>query len=230
VISEGLKVVSERASLLITSSDVQKDLGNQPARLSKLRQAVESDSASSIARYLLGRAYRDQGYPLKTIEVLDPIIKSDFKQVRAYVEYTRAMLETGESIKKAAATLSQCRLDGETDSAFIGLLGGLIYLDGKFDEALKLWNGAKELNFSDEERTRRQFVAYDPADRGKKLRFSGSVVHPKPTFVFIQPDQGPMIISKMVAIENTVLQRGHKVDFELSFSAKGPLAENLRLV
>ena len=148
----------------------------------------------------------------------------------AYMEYTRAMLETCEPIKKAAATLSQCRLDGETDSSFIGLYGGLIYLDGKYDEAMKLWNEAKELNFSDEERTRRQFVAYDPLDRSKKLRFSGSVVHPKPTFVLIQPDEGPVIISRMTVVENTILQRGLKVDFELSFSAKGPLAENLRLV
>ena len=49
---------------------------------------------------MLGRAYRDQGHPQKTMEVLDPIIKSDFKNVRAYVEYTRAMLEVGEPIKK----------------------------------------------------------------------------------------------------------------------------------
>ncbi len=51
VISDGLTVVTERASLLIISADVQKELGNQPARLSKLRQAGASDSASSIARY-----------------------------------------------------------------------------------------------------------------------------------------------------------------------------------
>jgi cold shock CspA family protein len=230
VVSEGLKVVSERASLLIISSDVQKDLGNQPERLSKLRQAVESDSASTVARYLLARAYRDQGYPLKTIEVLDPIIKSDFKEVRAYVEYARAMLETGEPIKKAAATLSQCRLDGETDSAFIGLYGGLLYLDGKYDEAMKLWNDSTELGFSDDERTRRQFVPHDLADKNKKLRISGTVVHPKPSYVLIQPDKGPVIISKMTAVGRTALERGHNVDFELSFSAKGPLAEHLRLI
>jgi tetratricopeptide (TPR) repeat protein len=226
VVSDGLKVVSERASLLITSAEVQKDLGNQPARLSKLRQAVESDSASPVARYLLARAYRDQGIPLKTMEVLDQIIKNDFKHVRAYVEYTRAMLETGESIKKAAATLSVCRLDGETDSAFIGLYGGLLYLDGKYAESQKLWDDAKEVNFSDEERTRRQFTPRDH-ETGQKLRFTGNVVHIKPSFVIIQPDEGQSIISKVTMVGSKPLEKGQKVDFELSFSAKGPLAEHL---
>jgi tetratricopeptide (TPR) repeat protein len=229
VVSGGLKVVSERASLLIISAEVQNELGDQPARLSKLRQAVESDSASPVARYMLARAYRDQGVPLKTMQVLDPIIKNNFNEVRAYVEYTRAMLETGETVKKAAATLSLCRMDGETDSAFIGLYAGLLYVDHKFVEAQKLWDDAKELDFSDEERTKRQYTPRDHAT-GNKLRFSGGIVHTKPSFVIVQPDEGPTIISKMTAVNGTTLAKGHKVDFELSFSAKAPLAENLRLV
>ncbi len=92
VVSQGLKVVTQKTSLFIVSSDVQKDLKNQPARLSRLRQAVEADSASPVARYLLARAYRDQGIPLKTMQVLEPIIMNDFRHFRAFVEYTRAML------------------------------------------------------------------------------------------------------------------------------------------
>ncbi len=227
--SEGLKVGSERASLLITSADIQNDLGNQPERLSKLRQAVDSDSASPVARYLLAKVYRGQGIPLKTMQVLDPIVKTEFKNFRAFIEYTRAMLETGESVKKASATLSLCRMDGETDSAFIGLYGGLLYLDGKYVEAQKLWDDARELDFMDEERTRRQFTPKDHAT-GNKLRFNGVIVRTKPTFVIIQPDEGPSIISKTTVLEDNLLEKNQKVDFELSFSAKGPLAENLKLV
>lgn len=229
VVSQGLKVVSERASLLITSAEIQNDLGNQPARLSKLRQAVESDSASPVARYLLARAYREQGIPLKTMQVLDPLIKTEFQNVRAFVEYTKAMLETGETVKKACATLSVCRLDGETDSAFIALYGGLLYLDSKFVEAQKLWENARELDFTDEERTRRQYVPRDNAT-GKRPRFSGAIVRRKSTFVVIQPDDGPTVISKTIAIGGKVLAENQKVDYELSFSAKGPLAENLKLL
>ena len=101
-ISQGLKVVSDRMSLFIASAEVKKDLGNAPARLQKLQQAVESNSASPV-RYLLARAYREQGKPEKTLQILDPIVKSDFSDVRSYLEYVRAMLDTGEGAEKCVA-------------------------------------------------------------------------------------------------------------------------------
>jgi predicted Zn-dependent protease len=68
VVSRALKAVSVRTSLLITSAEIQKDFGNQPECISRLREAVDSNKASEIGRYLLGRAYRDQGHPQKTME------------------------------------------------------------------------------------------------------------------------------------------------------------------
>lgn len=230
VISDGLKVVSERTSLLIISADINKELGNQPGRVSKLRQAVESDTASVIGRYLLARAYREQKEPKKTMEVLEPVIKTYFKEVRSYIEYTRAMLETGESFRKCAATLFQCRLDGETDPAFVGLYGGLLYMDRRYDDAVKLWQRAKEQTFTYDERIKRQFDPRDPADHTKRLRFSGVVLNTKPGFIIIQPDDGPTIISTTTAVGKTILQNHHRVTFVLSFSAKGPLAESVQLV
>ena len=47
-VAKGLRVVREKTALLIISSDIQKELGNQPERISKLRQAVDADSASAI--------------------------------------------------------------------------------------------------------------------------------------------------------------------------------------
>ena len=229
VITKGLRVVSEKTSLLIISSDIQKELGNQPGRLSKLRQAVDSDSASVIGRYLLARVYRDQGFPNKTMEILEPIITTDFKEVRAYIEYTRAMLAVGEPIKKCVATLAQCRLDGESDPAFVGLYGGLLFMDGQFANAKKLWDDAKEQNFSYDERIRRQFIARDPADPAKRIRFNGVIEHAKPGLVLIQPEEGPLVISTQTMVGSTLLQRGQKVTFDLTFSAKGPFAEHMLL-
>jgi len=227
VIADGLKVVRERASLLIISAEVQQEIGNQPARLSKLRQAVESDSASVIGRYLLARAYHEQGNPKKTVEILEPIIKNDFSQVRSYVEYVRAMLATGEPVKKCAATLSQCRLDGATDPTFIGLYGGLLFIDGSYDAARKVWDDAREQNFTYEERVKRQ---YDPRDSdGKRVTFSGVVKAVKPSFIFIQPPDGFDVISSTTVIKGVPVQRGDNVEFNLTFSAKGPFAENLQL-
>jgi tetratricopeptide (TPR) repeat protein/cold shock CspA family protein len=229
VISDGLKVVSERTSLLIISADINKELGNQPGRLAKLREAVKSDTASVIGRYLLARAYRQQKQPKQTMEVLEPTIKTHFEAVRSYIEYTRAMLETGESFLKCAATLSQCRLDGETDPVFVGLYGGLLYMNRRYDDVVKLWERAKEQNFTYDERIKRQFDPRDPADQTKKLRFPGMILNTKPGFVIIQPDDGPTIISKTTAVGKTILQNRQRVTFLLSFSAKGPLAEGLHL-
>lgn len=229
VISDGLKVVSERTSLLIISAEINKELGNHPGRLSKLRQAVESDSVSIIGRYLLARAYREQKQPKKTMQVLEPIIKTYFKEVRSYIEYTRAMLETGESFRKCAATLSQCRLDGETDPVFIALYGGLLYLDGRYDEAAKLWERAKEQNFTYDERIKRQFDPRDPADQTRRLRFPGVVLNTKPGYIIIQPDDGPTVISTTTVVGKTILQNRQRLTFALSFSAKGPFAEAVQL-
>ena len=230
VVSQALKVVSDRTSLLIASAEIQKEIGNEPERISKLRQAVDSNKASEIGRYLLGRAYRDQGYPKNTIEVLDPIIKSDFRNVRAYVEYTRAMLDIGEPIKKCAATLAQCRLDGEQDAAFLGLLAGLYYVDGNFAEALKLWAAAKEHPFTFEELTRPQYTPRDPANLNERLRLEGKIEVVKPGYVLIRPEQGPAILSNTTSVNGINLVLKQKVSFELRFSAKGSRAENLKLV
>lgn len=228
-VAKGLRVVRDKTSLLIISSDIQKELGNQPERISKLRQAVEADSASAIGRYLLARAYRDQGHPRKTIQVLEPIITTDFKAVRAYVEYTRAMLEIGETVQKCVATIAQCRLDGESDCGFVGLYGGLLFMDGQYANATKLWEDAKEQNFSYEERIRKQYVPRDPTDPTKRLRLTGTIEHAKAGLVLIQPDAGPVVISTQTLVGSKPLQRGQKVSFELTFSAKGPFAERLQI-
>jgi tetratricopeptide (TPR) repeat protein len=228
VIAEGLKVVSDKSRLLIVSAKIQKELGNRPEWLSKLRQAVESSTGNEISRYLLGRAYREENKPDMAMQVLEPVIRNDFGNVRAYIEYTRAMLDAGESLNKCIATLAQCRLDGEFDAAYIGLFGGLLFLDNRFADAKKLWDDAKERNFSYLERKKKQFLPHDPADRSKPLRLSGSIQVIKQGWVLLQPESGPMVIATMTWVGGSPLKGGDKVDFDITFSAKGAFAENLR--
>lgn len=229
VISDGLKVVSERTSLLIISSQVKDQLGKGPEQLAKLREAVQSDSASEIARYLLGRAYREQGQPAKTIQTLEPIINTEFNNVRVYVEYTRAMLELGEPISKCAATLHQCRIDGELDPAFVGLYGGLLFIEGKYLEAKQVWDRARSQRFSYEEATRRQYKPSQPGAPKKSRRFDGVVASTHPGYVFIRRDAGPDVICKTRFANGKELLRNQRVTYELSFSARGPLAEFIQV-
>jgi len=230
VITDGLKVVRDRTSLLIISAQIQREIGDEPARLEKLREAVNADSASVIGRFLLARTYLEQGNPKKTVEILEPTIRNDFSQVRAYVVYVKAMLALGEPFKKCSATLSQCRLDGIKDPSFIGLYGGLLFVGGSYDESKKVFDDAREQNFSYDQRYKRQFEPRDPADGFKRIRYAGVVKGTKPSFIFIQPNDGPDVISATTVINGVQLKKGDKVEFHLTFSAKGPFAENLQIV
>jgi cold shock CspA family protein len=84
-------------------------------------------------------------------------------------------------------------------------------------------------SLADEERTRRQFVPRDHAT-GNRVRFTGQVVHQKPNYVLVQPDEGPVVISTITSVGKTALEKDHKIEFDLSFSAKGALAEHIRLI
>lgn len=228
VISDGLKIVRDRTSLLITSSEIQREVGNKPERLSKLRQAVESNSATVVGRYLLARAYHDDGDAKKAADTLEPIIKNDFTAVRSYIEYVRSMIDLGEPAKKCAATLSQCRLDGANDPAFIGLYGGLLYVSGNFEAAQKVWDEAKEQNFSYEERIKKQ---YEPREADSSpMKFRGTVKAVKPSYLFIQPTDGFDIISSTMGEKGVPFKKGDRVEYNLTFSAKNPFAENLKLI
>lgn len=228
VIADGLKIVRDRTSLLITSSEIQREIGNKPERLSKLRQAVDSNSASVVGRYLLARAYHEDGNAKKAAEILEPIIKNDFSAVRSYIEYVRSMIDMGETAKKCAATLSQCRLDGATDPAFIGLYAGLLYVSGSYDAAQKVWDDAKEQNFSYEERIKKQ---YDPREAdGSRMKFRGVIKAVKPSYLFIAPTDGFDLISSTMSQNGVPFKKGDRVEFNLNFSAKNAFAENLQLI
>jgi len=230
VISDGLRSVKDREALWVVSSEVRKWLGNQPSRIEKLKNAVSESAATSvIARYLLGRAYRQQGFPEKALAVLEPVVKSRFDEFRSFVEYVKSMLLLAEPYSKCIAVLSQCRLDGVTDPAYVGLLGGLLFMDGKTDEASKVFSESIRQEFSYGEKIRIQFRPRDPADQSAQLRLSGRVTTVKPSYVFVQTDKYPDFISGTTKVDKTILQRDMRVTFQPVFNAKGPYADNLRL-
>ena len=228
VISEGLRNVKNRESLWIASAKVQEFLGNNPGQIQKLAKAVAENTTSVTPRYLLGRAYRRAGEPQKCKDVLEPIIKSNFAEYRSFVEYTRAMLELGEPFKKCSAVLLQARLDGLSDPRFIGLLGGLLFMDTRFDEAEEVFAESIKQGLSFDERIRTQYRPRDPITK-KPVELAGRVVSVKPGFVFVQTDPYPNFLATTTRVDGTVLQRGMKVRFHPTFSARGSFAADVVL-
>jgi tetratricopeptide (TPR) repeat protein len=229
-ISEGLRSVRERDSLWVVSSEVKNWLGNQPSRIEKLKKAVSENISSVIPRYLLGRAYRQQGSPEKAMAVLEPVIKTRFDEFRSFVEYVKALLALNEPYSKCIAILSQARLDGVTDPTYVGLLGGLLFMEGQTEDANKIFAESQKQGFSYDEKVRVQFLPRDPSDRTVPLRLLGKVTTVKPTYVFLQTDKYPDFISGTTKVGSTILQRGMEVTFQPVFNAKGAYAENVRLV
>ena len=227
-ISEGLRMVRERESLWVVSADVQQFLGNNPGRIEKLKKAVAESSVNTIPRYLLGREYRNQGKPEKCMEILEPVIRTKFSEVRSFVEYVRAMVDVGAPYSKCAAVLSQAQLEGVTDPAFVGLLGGLLYMDGKFGEAREIFAESSKQGFTFEEKTKTQFR---PTNRPLKerLQLVGRVVTVRPGFLFIQTSKYPDIMSRTTRIGKMTLQADTPVRFELKFCARGAFAEHVEL-
>ena len=170
VISSGLREIADRDGLWIVSAGVQKLLGNRPGQVERLKKAVQENPTAPIPRYLLGKVYRQEGNYAQCIQVLDVIIKTQFKEFRSYIEYVRAMLQSGESYTKCIAVLSQCKLDGVSDAGYTALLGGLLYLDSKTNEADELFADSANHGFSFEERNKPRFFPND-ASLDRKIRW-----------------------------------------------------------
>ena len=226
VVSQGLRVVKDRQALWIVSSSVQKHLGDNPARIARLRSAVAEKHGGVIARYLLGRAYREQKQSKECMEVLEPVVKSHFTEVRAYVEYVRAMLDLGESLTKAVAILSQCRIDGLSDPAYVGLLGGMLWVTGDLTEAMNVFSESDRQGFTNEEKRRIQFRPLEPKNGGP-MRLEGIVKSTKPGYVVISHAAGGSCISRQLRIGDQTLQEGMRVIFSPVFAARGAYADTL---
>jgi tetratricopeptide (TPR) repeat protein len=151
VIGDGLRKVSTRDGLWIVSADIQKVLGNNPQYLTELERAVRSTPASTVARYVLGRAYRKAGRPADAIAVLKTIIELHPDEFRAFVEYAVSMVDVGEPYAKAIAVLRMSTLYGFSDPRFVATLSGMLFMNEEF-------SAAKQIN---DESYKREFPMID---------------------------------------------------------------------
>jgi tetratricopeptide (TPR) repeat protein len=230
VISEGLRVVQVRDGLWIVSSSIQAWIGNEPSRLHALEQAVKSTPGSIIARYLLGRAYRKAGSPEKAVAALEPLIRDHPDEFRACVEYARALLSLGQPYAKAIAVLRLSTTYGLTDPRFIAILGGMLFMNGDFTEAEKVFQDSIRQEFPPDEANRIQFRPRDPSDPQFPLRLKGEVVRVKLNQALIQASEYPAIPCPGSRWGGLGMRVGMEISFEPAFSARGSLADKPRPV
>jgi tetratricopeptide (TPR) repeat protein len=230
VIGEGLRLVQVRDGLWIVSSNIQAWIGNEPSRLHALEQAVKSTPGSIIARYLLGRAYRNAGSPEKAVAVLEPLIRDHPDEFRACVEYARALMSLGQPYGNAIAVLRLSTTYGLTDPRFIAILGGMLFMNGDFTEAEKVFQESVKQEFPPAEANRIQFRPRDPSDPQFPLRLKGEVVRVKHNQALIQASDYPAIPCPGSKWGGLRMRVGMDIRFEPAFSARGPLADKPRPV
>jgi len=223
-ISSGLRTVRNRESLWVLSSKIQYYLGDTPKSISSLETAVHERQGSIIARYVLARAYRLQKRPKEALTILEPVIKSATDEFRAFVEYAWALLESGESYKKAIAILELGTLYGLSDPRFISVYGGVLFLDGDFTKADIVFSKSMKRSFPANELYEIHFKPTDRSDNSKPFSLIGEVVAVKAGYSLLKPDNYPQIICHASKYKGILMRKGLRVTFELAFCAKSPVA------
>lgn len=224
VIGQGLKEVREKDGLWIVSAEVEKFVGNDPKHLSALEKAVRDSPESIVARYLLARRYRADGNATRAIEVLERVIQGYPEEFRSHCEYALALLQTGGSFISAINTLRLSSLYGMSDPRYLATLGGLLFLDKQFGEAEKVFSEGlrKELPARD-----LQQVRFRPGQERLQDRMKGTVTRVHPGYSFIEVPGFPSIFCPAKKYSGIVLRPKVNIEFDLVFSARSAVAENL---
>ena len=224
-VNKGLKVARVRDSLWIESAKIQGYLGNQPSRLAALEKAVSEHPGSTVARYILGRAYRQSQKPEKALAILEPIIKLQHDEFRAFIEYGLSMLDMGRGLREAIAVLRLSSLYGLGNARYIATLGGMLFLDQQFTESQKIFSESHKHNFSASEMSTVQFCPTDPVDHSKPLILTGKVAVVKAGFSLLDVPEYPRLLCPGSKYRGLIMSEGLKVAVELGFSAKSPIAQ-----
>jgi tetratricopeptide (TPR) repeat protein len=228
IISEGLRSINSRESLLLVSAQVQEFLGNDPERIYELERAVRADKEGNIARYVLGRVYLQRNEPQKTIEVIKPAVISEPDEYRACIVYALALLGTGESYSTAISTIRIGSLYGFRDPRYIAVLGGMLFMNSQFSDAQEVFAECARRNFSNVESNK---VYFRPrgSDRVKPLRLKGRVAAVRPGYCFIENKDYPRFFCPASRLGKLMLQVGEEVTFTPVFSAKGAGADTIEV-
>jgi len=229
-INNGLKNVRVRDGLWIESANIQKYLGNNPGHLRALERAVQETPGSIIARYLLGRVYRKECRFKNEADVLKPNILNHPDEYRSFVEYALALYNLGKPYKECIAILQQSTRYGYSDPRFIATLGGMLFMDGSFSEAEKVFEESIKRNFTASELNVIQFRPLDPVNLQSLYRIQGHVISVKAGYSWIESAGYPKAFLCPGSKYKGIMMRSRlKLTFEPAFNAKGSIANNPKL-
>jgi tetratricopeptide (TPR) repeat protein len=230
VITDGLRRVRVRDGLWIVSSRIQSLLGNTPDYVSALEKAASGTPPSVVAKYLLGRAYRQRGEPQRAIDILKPVFEANPDEFRVSVELARAMEEVGEPYSRCIAVLRLSSLYGVSDPRFVATLGGMLFMNGEFSPAEEIFSQALKREFPGPEGSRVEYRPRDPRNLNFSMKLTGKIASVKTGYAFIDVPGYPSFFCPGSKFGRSVMRVGLQVRFEPVFNAKGQLADVVQIV
>jgi tetratricopeptide (TPR) repeat protein len=226
VVSEGLRNANDREGLWIVSAEIEQFVGDKPEVIKKLQKAVTSNPTGIVGRYLLSKAFRRANDPGKAIEILKPVIKNHPHEYRHCIEYALAMILNKDSYGAAIAVLRLGSLYGMRDAKYIATLGGMLFLNGEFSEAEKIFAESDKREFSLSELNRGKFLPQIPGELNKPIQMEGTISKVLRGYCFIEVPGYPDFFSLGVKIAGQPAVRGLKLRFQPVFTAKGASISN----
>lgn len=138
------------------------------------------------------------------------------------------MADLGEPYSKCIAVLKLSTTFGYSDPRFIATLGGMMFLNGDFTEAERIFEQTYKREFPAAESMRVYFRPKDLSDKTKQLHLLGKVGTVKAGYAFINVTGYPEFFCPGSKFGSLVVQQGMDVEFDPVFTAKGQAVEHLK--
>lgn len=225
VISQGLRVVSNKERLWVASAEIQAWLGDEPARLQDLKRAIREHPKAIYPRYLIARAFRNAGEPQKAIDELEPVLKENPDEFRLCIEYAKALEDLGRPYDQSIAILNFGSLYGLRDARFVAIYAGTLFMNRDLTEAARVFSETtkQEINYSDSHSI--HYRPKDKVDPSRNVKLVGKVVQVKAGYAFIEVPGYSRFLCPSSKQRNITMREKMQVEFEPAFSAKNPLAD-----
>jgi pentatricopeptide repeat protein len=173
----------------------------------------------------LARAHYHAGNPAEAVSLLEPLVEANPDEFRACVLLARAQHDLGEPYAKAIAVLQLSSTYGRRDPRFVATLGGMLFMNGEFTEAEKVFDEARERDFSAKDAGRVEFYPNQPGQAGTPLTLQGAVVSVKPGYCFIECPGYPSFFCPGSKYRGMLMTKGKVVTFHPGFSTRGAVAD-----
>lgn len=221
IVDFGLRKAKDKETIWICIAKIDEFLGNSDDKIKSLQKAVKNSTTSNRAKFLLARAYRLRENYDECIPLLEEIVYNEPLDYRSAIEYALAILESEseESISKAIAVLQQSTLFGFTDSRFVSLLGGLLFLDKQFEKSKRVFNESKKHNFANS-----RSVMFKPEDVKLGQLYKAKVQYVAAGYSLLSVAGFPDIMCPGSKYNGIVLENKLEVQIRIEFTPSRPIA------